>query len=181
MTFHAPLRVLDTATARGLLGVDLPQAWLDWLRAPAVPTPRGPAPDRHAAGLVGPAAAWRAAADRLAATLHALGAHLPPRGVEALAAAILNRLAPHGRTAETLEALCGRLVADPFAPPAADPMTAVCRRVARRAVAGALVDPTGGATHWHPRGEMPEWASGRAPRAAVAGLLFHRLEGRDAP
>jgi spore germination cell wall hydrolase CwlJ-like protein len=52
-----------------------------------------------------------------------------------------------------------------------------CRRVAARAVAGALPDPTGGATHYHSDDVLPRWALGRVPTAELGGLVFYRLLG----
>ena len=50
-----------------------------------------------------------------------------------------------------------------------------CRRVAARAIAGALPDPTDGATHYHDALELPRWALGRTPTAELGGLVFYRL------
>lgn len=55
----------------------------------------------------------------------------------------------------------------------ADPVFAVCQRIARRAVAGLLADPTGGATHLHKAGETPDWAQGRCACAEFGTLLFY--------
>lgn len=52
-----------------------------------------------------------------------------------------------------------------------------CRRVAARALAGALPDPTGGATHYHAAECLPRWALGRVPVAEIGGLVFYRLLG----
>ncbi|WP_245644322.1 cell wall hydrolase, partial [Magnetospirillum moscoviense] len=41
----------------------------------------------------------------------------------------------------------------------------VAVRTARRAMAGILADPTGGATHWHRQTELPPWTRGRFPMA----------------
>jgi len=49
----------------------------------------------------------------------------------------------------------------------------LCRRVARRALAGTLVDPTRGATRYHDRDSAPVWARGRAPAAEIGGVLFY--------
>ncbi len=35
----------------------------------------------------------------------------------------------------------------------------IAKRIARRAVKGALEDPTGGATHYHVEGVMPKWVT----------------------
>lgn len=56
-----------------------------------------------------------------------------------------------------------------------DPALAICRRIAARAVAGALPDPTGGATHYHPADALPRWAIGRVPEAELGGVVFYRL------
>jgi spore germination cell wall hydrolase CwlJ-like protein len=52
-----------------------------------------------------------------------------------------------------------------------------CRRIAARAVAGALPDPTSGATHYHEECVLPRWALGITPSAALGGLVFYRLIG----
>ncbi len=48
-----------------------------------------------------------------------------------------------------------------------------CLRVARRAVEGRLIDPTGGATHYHARRVSPPWARGRAPSAEIGQHRFY--------
>ncbi len=48
-----------------------------------------------------------------------------------------------------------------------------CLRVAEEAVAGALADATGGATHYHAAGVSPPWARGRAPSAEIGRHLFY--------
>lgn len=55
----------------------------------------------------------------------------------------------------------------------ADPVFATCLRIARRAVNGALADPTGGATRYHARSVFPRWASGWSPCAEIGNLLFY--------
>ncbi|WP_237214728.1 cell wall hydrolase [Falsiroseomonas oryziterrae] len=52
-----------------------------------------------------------------------------------------------------------------------------CARIAARAIAGALPDPTGGATHYHDAARLPRWALGHAPTAELGGLVFYRLFG----
>ncbi len=52
-----------------------------------------------------------------------------------------------------------------------------CRRIAARALAGALPDPTGGATHYHDGAVLPRWALGQVPTAELGGLVFYRLIG----
>jgi len=50
---------------------------------------------------------------------------------------------------------------------------ACCMRIARRAVAGVLNDPTGGAMHYHTRGIAPPWARDRKPCAEIGHHLFY--------
>lgn len=52
---------------------------------------------------------------------------------------------------------------------------ATALRVARRAVAGALPDITGGATHYHAKGVMPYWAKGETPGAEIGRHVFYRI------
>ena len=66
------------------------------------------------------------------------------------------------------------------APPPGDPALALCRRVAARALSGALADPTGGATHWHPAERLPAWAVAR-DGTEVGGLAFYRIEAGPRP
>ncbi len=61
--------------------------------------------------------------------------------------------------------------------PLGDAALAACRRIAARAAAGTLVDPTGGATHLHPAEELPAWALGQEAAAEIGGLVFYRLAG----
>jgi hypothetical protein len=51
----------------------------------------------------------------------------------------------------------------------------MCRRVAARALAGALPDMAPGATHWHNAQSLPGWAVGRMPLAEAGGLALYRL------
>ena len=52
-----------------------------------------------------------------------------------------------------------------------------CLRIARRAVAGLLEDPTGGATRYHDRSTLPDWTSGREPTAEIGNRLFYAGPG----
>ncbi len=49
-------------------------------------------------------------------------------------------------------------------------------RIARRAVANILIDTTNGATHYHTKSIMPDWAQGQTPCAAIGDHVFYRLE-----
>ncbi len=145
-------------------------------------------------------------AETLSLTLWAEAAERPVRAIEALAALVVNRarmaatdeaarlrFAPGAPSAAVWPLLLGRACRAPFLfpcwnprhprhaalgeAPEGDPALAVCRRIARRAAAGILPDPTGGATHWHDAGALPGWALGRVPVAEVGGLVFYRTEG----
>ena len=48
-----------------------------------------------------------------------------------------------------------------------------CLRIARRALAGTLKDPTGGATHYHAKGMTPPWARDRKPSAEIGHHRFY--------
>lgn len=54
---------------------------------------------------------------------------------------------------------------------------ATALRLARRAVIGALSDPTNGATHYHAAGISPSWARGEKPCAVLGCHIFYRLKG----
>ncbi len=48
-----------------------------------------------------------------------------------------------------------------------------CLRIARRALAGTLKDPTVGATHYHEKSVMPPWAKDRKPSAEIGNHRFY--------
>lgn len=52
---------------------------------------------------------------------------------------------------------------------------ATALRLARRAVIGALPDTTGGATHYHAKSILPDWAAGQAPTAVIGRHIFYKL------
>lgn len=54
---------------------------------------------------------------------------------------------------------------------------ATALRIARRAMAGVLPDSTGGATHYHARGTVPDWSLGRTPTAIIKNHIFYNLQG----
>lgn len=113
------------------------------------------------------------------------------RGVEAVAAVVMNRaaLAPGAAVADICRrfpcwnadnpdrfrlsvvqpsgrAASGRTSSDAL-------LFATCLRIARRALAGLLDDPTGGATLYHDGGVLPDWAAGLAPTAEIGDRLFY--------
>ncbi len=135
-----------------------------------------------------------AAAETLALTLWGEAADRPVRAIEALAALVMNRArlaAEPGGPAHWGRGVAGVCRAPFQFPcwnrhhprharlrevPAGDGALAICRRVAARAVSGALPDPTGGATHFHDAGTLPGWALGRPAVAEIGGLCFYRAE-----
>jgi hypothetical protein len=144
-----------------------------------------------------------AAAELLARILYAEAGQRPLRAIEGLAALAINRAVtaracPQARTrfaggeeaSSAPRALLAVLrapfqfaVRHPrhplharFARPAeGDAALAMCRRVAARALAGALPDPTSGGVLWHDEARQPDWALGRMPCAELGGLFFYRL------
>jgi N-acetylmuramoyl-L-alanine amidase len=106
----------------------------------------------------------------------------PVRAIEALASVVINRL----RAARSRQAppwwgvdLAAALRAPGLFPPAErgpvpEALATACRRIAARAAAGSLPDPTGGALFWHRAGaprpeDAPEGTSIR-----LGGLVFIR-------
>ena len=135
------------------------------------------------------------AAETLARTLWGEAASRPVRAIEAMAALVLNRqraardpLGP-GHWGRDVAAVCRAPFQFPcwnprhprhgamLRVPHGDGALAICRRVAARAVAGVLPDPTGGATHVHDAEALPPWAIGRVPLCEIGGLVFYRLDG----
>lgn len=56
-----------------------------------------------------------------------------------------------------------------------DMYLATALRVARRAMLGFVKDETNGATHYHARNIMPDWAKGKKPTAVIGRHVFYRL------
>jgi spore germination cell wall hydrolase CwlJ-like protein len=149
--------------------------------------------------------AREAAAELLARVLYAEAGERPVRAIEALAALAINRARAAracpaaalryagGATPASLPRALIAVLRAPFqfptrhprhpaharfaAPPPGDPALAVCRRIAARALGGALPDATGGALLWHDETRLPRWAMGRLPSAAIGGLVFYRERG----
>jgi N-acetylmuramoyl-L-alanine amidase len=135
----------------------------------------------------------------LARTLYAEAGRCPVRGIEALAALVLRRarLAKEDAAARArfagnspMVSLPGLVAAVCRAPfqfgcwrpegaawrvPEGDAALAICRRIAARAIAGALPDLAAGATHWHRETELPRWAVGKMPLGEAGGITLYRL------
>lgn len=103
---------------------------------------------------------------------------------EAVAAALINRLRRAGANA-SIAALClapgayacwdaaNPVRARILAATPAHPLFAACRRIAKRALAGALSDPVSGASHFHRHGDLPLWSRGKKPCALMGVFLFY--------
>ncbi len=129
-------------------------------------------------------------------TLWGEAGHRPVRAIEGVAAVVMNRLrlarGPGGpqHLGGDVAAICrapfqfacwhprhSRRAAMQALDMAEDPTFAICRRIAARALAGALPDATRGATHYHAADALPRWAIGQVPTAEAGGLVFYRLLG----
>ncbi|MHC8508740.1 MAG: cell wall hydrolase [Rhodospirillales bacterium] len=133
---------------------------------------------------------WRRAVDVLARTIYGEARGELVRGKEAVACVIINRVR---RARERggywwggcVESVCKKPWQfscwnknDPNrrkieSVTADDPVFQSCRRIARRACAGAVKDPTGGAAHYHTHAVSPVWAEGKTPSAHIGGHLFY--------
>lgn len=128
--------------------------------------------------------------DILARTLYGEARGEGLAGLEAVAAVILNRVAFSSRRGKywwgnTVGEVCRKpwqfscwndndpnsrliaLVNDD------DKVFGLCRRIARRAIAGVLPDATCGATHYHHRSLRPRWSEGKIPCAEIGHHLFY--------
>lgn len=126
----------------------------------------------------------------LARTIYGEARGEPVRGQEAVAAVVINRVArararggwwwggdPVAVCLKPWQFSCWN-PGDPNLAAIAgasesDPVFAICKRIALRAIKGALQDPTKGATHYHAKGMLPPWARGHAPSAAIGRHLFY--------
>lgn len=132
--------------------------------------------------------------DVLALTLWGEGADRPVRAIEGIAAVVMTRArlaarpggSPHlgqgvvGVCRAPFQFTCWQKHHPRFAALAElhaedDAVFAACRRIAARALAGLLPDPTGRATHYHAAETLPRWAIGVVPSAELGGLVFYRL------
>lgn len=162
---------------------------------PLAGKPAAPAVTASAAPAVTTSAAPAVTADTidvLARTLWGEARAEPVRAIEAVAAVVINRVrlaqARGGHWwGDSVQTVClkpfqfacwskdGTGRADPRRVTVEDPVFATCLRTARRAAAGLLPDPTGGATHYHRAGVHPVWAAGRSPSAEIGGLVFYPM------
>lgn len=144
-------------------------------------------PDRESAELP---ASPGSPADVLARTVWGEARGESVRGKEAVAAVVMNRVRRAGargrywwgssvvevcrrpwqfscwNESDPNAAKCGAVTVE-------DRNFRACLRIARRAIAGVLDDPTNGATHYHRTGLLPPWTRGRTPSAAIGNHLFY--------
>ena len=130
------------------------------------------------------------AIDTLARTLWGEARGEPTRGIEAVAAVVINRVARARAKGgfwwgDTVIAVCRKPfqfscwnaddpnLAKLLAVRAGEAKFDLCLNVARQAVSGQLADPTGGATHYHARSVRPAWAAGRSPTVEIGSHLFY--------
>lgn len=107
-------------------------------------------------------------------------------GMQAVAAVILNRAARPGWWGHDVKSVClkNRQFAawnfdDPnrnkmLALTDADPAYRQCLEVADEALSGNLIDPTGGATHYHTTAIVPYWAKGETPSCVIGDHVFYK-------
>ncbi len=130
------------------------------------------------------------AVDLLARTIYGEARGEDVRGKEGVAAVVMNRVREARKRSRhwwgnTVEEVCLQPyqfscwnAGDPNREPVLsvdpqDPVFQVCLRIARRAVAGVLKDPTGGATHYHAENVEPVWSVGREPSAIIGRHRFY--------
>ncbi|MGE5515311.1 MAG: cell wall hydrolase [Bacteroidota bacterium] len=128
-------------------------------------------------------------ADILARTLWGEARGETVRGIEAVSAVVMNRVRRGGWWGNTVETVCLKPLQfscwNPSDPNRVklervdedDRQFRVCLRIARRAIAGSVDDPTNGATHYHVRGLLPAWSRDRTPSAEIGNHLFYNDVG----
>jgi spore germination cell wall hydrolase CwlJ-like protein len=132
-------------------------------------------------------------ADTLARTIWGEARGEGVRGMEAVACVIMNRLRIARRKGSywwgnSIIQICQKPFQfscwnkdDPnyralLAVDGRDLTFATALRVARRAMAGALADPTHGATHYHAAGMTPYWVGTHRPVAVIGRQIFYRID-----
>lgn len=107
------------------------------------------------------------------------------QGREAVASVVMNRVADR-RYPKTVAGVCQQRWqfsvwndGDPnrekiLAVTVRDARFKECLAIAERAVAGSLIDATGGATHYHTTGVRPNWADDTKVSARIGSHIFYR-------
>lgn len=159
----------------------------------AVPTqPAKPATAKADPVINGPqSAAWRTSVDVLARTLYGEARGELVRGKEAVASVVINRVRrarDRGGVywwGHDIESVCKKPwqfscwnVNDPNRAKIErvdenNRTFQTCLRIARRAIAGAMKDPTDGATHYHVRSMTPPWAQTKKASAIIGNHAFY--------
>jgi spore germination cell wall hydrolase CwlJ-like protein len=140
------------------------------------------APSGTARATAAARARQEAAVVALAEALATHGRGEPVRAIEALASVVINRMrAARARRAPPSWGvdLATTLIAPGLFPEgsgaaAPEPLVAACRRIAARAAAGSLPDPTGGALFWHRAGAPPPPDAPAGETLRLGGLVFIR-------
>ena len=118
----------------------------------------------------------RGRVEGLALTLFTLGNDESVRVLEALAAALVNRVRQPrhdhgiGLSEPPPAGFCHTTAAN-----SDGEMLQLCRRIARRALRGSLADPTVGAGAFHRLEDNPAWARDLLPVASFGPFLFYQL------
>jgi spore germination cell wall hydrolase CwlJ-like protein len=131
-------------------------------------------------------------ADTLARTIWGEARGEGAKGMEAVASVIMNRLRIARRAGSywwgnSIIQICQKPFQfscwnkdDPnyrqlLAVDGRDLVFATALRIARRAMAGVLADPTHGATHYHAAGMTPYWVGRHRPVAVIGRQIFYRI------
>ena len=126
----------------------------------------------------------RTIVDWLALALVKVAADQDVRVFEALAATLVRQAR---RAPQDLALVLSGSTCTPFPGAAASDdysrKLELCRRIARRAIHGSLLDPAPGATAFHRIGESPTWSRNLLPVVIIGSFLFYdlvELEAADA-
>lgn len=124
--------------------------------------------------------------DVLSRTLYGEARGEPLKGIEAVAAVVMNRVRRKGWFGADVVSVCLKPyqfscwndddpnLAKILLATEDEPIFATCVRIARRAVNGTLKDPVRGATHYHTLACSPKWAMSKVPVAQVGNHLFYK-------
>lgn len=128
------------------------------------------------------------AKDVLARTLWGEARNQSDGGMKAVACVVLNRVKDPGWWGHDIPSVCLKPSQfscwnkdDPNLPKleavtAADPVFTKCLQIAHLAVGGALIDITGGSTHYYERHlKPPKWAIGLSPNVTRGDHLFFKI------
>jgi hypothetical protein len=122
-----------------------------------------------------PGGTGRLSVEWLADTLFDLAGDQDVRVIEALAAVLArqSRAAPAGPGTELRETPARRFTLEASEGDSIG-RRIICQRIARRALHGSLVDPTGGATAVHRIHDSPAWSRDLLPIGMFGPFLFYR-------